>query len=175
MIAIMSSVVATGRMMKGRDGLMDVLSNDHGGAGPSTLLEDGQRRTGLARLCQRCPTSLQDSRRRWTTAESLGRLCPPYDHSTDGHWAPRGRRLPSVAVPGWEAAFPLAAVPAVFPAGSVEPVAAPLPPAPPRAPLPTAPRPSPADPSAPRSATLAPLRSLSAPSTTTRSPGARPS
>ncbi len=28
MIAIMSSVVATGRMMKGRDGLMDALSND---------------------------------------------------------------------------------------------------------------------------------------------------
>src|SRR5215470_20294428 len=105
MIAIISNVVATGRMMKGRDGLMDALLRDRSGAG-----------------------------------------------AVGCHWARRDRRPPFEESAGAVVAFPGGAG-----VGAASRVSGPA-----------------ARPSALRGTTLAPLRSLSAPSTTTRSPGERP-
>src|SRR5215467_16214923 len=119
MIAIISSVVATGRMMKGRDGLMEALLD--------ALVSDHSR------------------------VGAIGY-----------HGARRDRRLPFCESAGAVVAFPVVALPGVaFPGVAVAGDA--LRSAGPAARL-----------SASRGTTLAPLRSLSAPSTTTRSPGERP-
>src|ERR1700730_15810259 len=110
MIAIISNAGATGRRMKGRDGLMDALLS------------------GRSRACE------------------IG--C---------HWARRDCRPPFGEPAGAVVAFPGVAFPGVVAAGAALRSARPG-----------------ALPSVLRGTTLAPLRSLSAPSTTTRSAGLSP-